>query len=567
MTRQLRNYQQAAVDAVRERWAQGDLRTAVILPTGAGKTDVIAAIAVAEVRAGGRVLIMAHRSELLDQCGARCRMHDPSVRVGRIQANRNDTMRPITVAMSQTLAGEKRRARLDAAWERRGLQRPTLVIVDECHHAASPSQLAILEWAGCYREQGGTRAMGVTATMSRGKQRGAGLGDVWQSIAYQRDIAWAIEQGWLVRPHGLAVVTEHLDLNQAKVRSGDYVDSELGEMVSQDVASIADAWLEHGENRITAAFTPDVQSATDLRDAFLARGVKAELVTGATPHAERAGIYDRLAAGVTRVMTNVMVASEGWDCPTVSCILMARPTRSLALYQQICGRALRQHPDKRDALVLDCVGATRALNLRTLADLAPGLEYDQSAVEALPCEMCGGYRSRVPEGEQRCECPLESEPREKPKLIGPQRYVEVDLLATSSAVWLQTEAGRPFIPAMDRIVVLWQEAHGLYTCGWVPQKRDASGRYQPGKPITPFPVSLDEARRRAEAWATNYAPSYARRDAPWRKATSGKAAQPSEGQCALARDFGMRNPEGHTRAAVSDVISIGWASLRLDRVT
>lgn len=475
------------------------------------------------------------------------------------------------------------------------------LVAHNCHHGVAGTYRNVYQWADDAAQAAdlpGCRMLGVTATMSRAKGKGLKLGDVWQDCVLERGLEWAImhgpsaddeytsapvgegaEHGWLIRPRGVAVVLSDMDLDSVTVSktTGDYAEAELGDMITEDADQIVKAWRAYAvdarypEGRPTVVFVPDVASAQAVAAEYRGAGVTAEVVTGTTPARERGdaargtGIYGRLAKGETRVLVGVGVPTEGWDLPAIACVVMARPTKLAHLYQQCVGRGLRPdwkavaegRPAKLDCLVIDCVGVTRRLHLRTLVDLLHGAEYDAAALPV--CEACQL---------RPCVCPKDDpEPREPLKLQGPRVYTEVPMLASSDALWLETHQGRPFIPAMDRIVVLWQEAHGLYTCGWVPQKRDASGRYQPGKPITPFPVSLDEARRRAEAWATNYAPSYARRDAPWRKATSGKAAQPSEGQCALARDFGMRNPEGHTRAAVSDVISIGWASLRLDRVT
>src|SRR5258706_4139891 len=272
MTRRLRPYQVEAVAAIEGAWSDGMLRPAIVLPTGTGKTDVIARIATDAAGAGRRVLALAHRSELLDQITQRCQMHAPRIPVGRVQAERNQVRRPIIVAMAPTPANEKRRAQLP---------RPSLVICDEAHHAASPSQVAILSWAGSFDR---TPTMGVTATMTRGDRRG--LGDVWQDVVYQRSIKWAIDSGWLVEPRGRAVVTDHMDLAQAKVSRGDYQDGELGEMVAQDVDQIVKAWREHASDRITVAFTPNVDSARVLADEFRAAGVPVEEVYGHTPHAE-----------------------------------------------------------------------------------------------------------------------------------------------------------------------------------------------------------------------------------------------------------------------------------------
>jgi superfamily II DNA or RNA helicase len=544
VTRVLRDYQREAVEAIEGAWSDGMLRPAIVLPTGCGKTDVIAKIATDAAGAGRRVLALAHRSELLDQITQRCGMHAPGIPVGRVQAARNQTQRPITVAMSQTLAGEKRRARMP---------RPDIVIIDEAHHAASPSQMAILQWAGSFDH---TRTMGVTATMTRGDRRG--LGDVWQDVVYRRSIKWAIDAGWLVEPRGRAVVTDHMNLETAKVSKGDYQDGELGEMVAQDVDQIVKAWIEHASDRLTVAFTPNVASAQTLADEFRAAGVAVGEVYGTTSHAERAKTYGAIAAGEIRVLVTVMVCTEGWDSPNVSCILMARPTRLPGLYQQIVGRGLRPSPRKSDCLVLDVVGASRRQKLVTLVDLHETATYDTSELDALPCEDCG----MAP-----CECPPEEtgpRPDTRPRLIGPAEYEDVDFFATSDLNWLFTHGGVRFLPVGDRMVLLWPHGgDGLYQAGHCTLRGRDNGRYvgRDGKWDPAGPLPLNEARQRAEEWALAVDPSIASRSSSWRR----RGAPPTDKQIEFARNLGIEAPETMNKARLSDEMSIALATKVIDR--
>lgn len=553
--RRLRDYQIEAIAAVRTEWAAGVNRTAIVLPTGAGKTDCIAKIATDEARSGGRVMVVAHRSELLDQITERCKMHASDIPVGRIQASKNQGRRPITVAMAPTLAHEKRRDRL---------QRPTLIICDEAHHAASPSQMKILAWAGSFDH---TRTLGVTATMARGDKRG--LGDVWSSIAYQKSLQWAVEQGWLVRPRGRVVVTDHMDLNAAKINRGDYADSDLAPMVSQDVDQIVKAWSEQAPGRPTIAFTPNVQSAEDLTREFLAQGITAELVVGTTSHADRQKIYARVSSGETRVLTNCMVGTEGFDLPALSCALMCRPTRSAPLYQQMVGRVLRRYPGKETALILDVVGASRHQKLVTLIDLSPSAEIDTTELDALPCDICGGYtdaqRKRMGDdawGAAPCTCSPDATDRDpdggRVKLLGPATYSDVeDMFSTSSLNWLFTHGGIRFLPAGDRMAILFPDGDN-YLAGHCTVRGYDEGRYvgQDGHwdPIGPLP--LNEARQRAEAWALVVDPTVASRGAGWRK----RGGSPSEAQVKFAANLGVSDPETMSKPRLSDEISIALAS-------
>lgn len=548
MTRQLRDYQQEAVEAVKAEWRGGTSATTVILPTGTGKTDVIAKLGTDEVHAGGRVLSLAHRGELLDQMTQRYGMHDPTIAIGRVQADVDQTRRRITCAMSPTLAKVERRERIP---------RPSLVIVDETHHITSPTNLAILEHFGCLDEHNPTRLLGVTATPGRSDDAKRGIGMVLKSVAFARDIAWAINGGWLVRPRGLAVVTSHMDLDTAKVSRGDYQDSQLGAMVSQDVGEIVRAWLtyavdaQHPAGRITIAFTPNVESARELRDAFEAAGVKSEAVLGSTKQPEREATYARLASGITRVLTGVAVMTEGFDSPPVSCILMARPTRSKTVYTQAVGRGLRLSPGKDDCLVLDVVGASRGQKLVTLTVLHEGAQYDSTAP---------GVVSR--------ESLLESVERPGPtKLQGPARYAEVDLLAQTGLRWLRTTQGVRFLLAGDpqRVFYLWPDTGDFAQAGgtWSVITANLKGDFpDPGNPARGVPLSLEQAQELAEREALALQPDLReQQERPWRSLrASGKP-----GQLAYARMLGIPNPEGFTRGRLSEEIDIVMASGRLEQ--
>lgn len=582
MTRELRDYQIEARDAARSEWKEGITRTAIVHATGLGKSDIIASLVADEIAEGGRALLLTHRAEIMGQLVDRCRLYSPRTQVGQIQADRSELRRPITVAMVPTLAArlravDKWRATVNAELVVSTAQRqlvkaqaklppkPTLIIADECHHAAAPSWMAVLRWAGAFDH---VRTLGVTATLIRGDKRG--LGDVWESVADERDIRWAVENGWLVRPRGRAVVTDHVDLEHAKVSKGDYQDNELGEMVEQDTGQIVTAWKAHAIDRLTVAFCPTVASAAALHAQFQGDGVPAGLVLGTTSPGDRARAYGRLAAGQDRVLVNVMVATEGWDCPPVSCVLQARPTRLPGLYQQIVGRGLRLCPEigKTDCLVLDVVGASRQQRLATLVDLHESAEYDDSEIEKLPafcedCELPIGP-AKTPEMaarfEEWCQC-VREEPESGPgrqgdrkRLLGPATYEDVDLFAKSELTWLFTKAGTRFLPAGDRIAILWDNEDGTYAVwhaatgageGYCLSERD----------------DLDYARQLAESWALEYAPMVARRGASWRT----RGGKPTDKQTNYARTLGIPSPETMTKPRLSDEISIVLASRILDR--
>jgi superfamily II DNA or RNA helicase len=557
--RKLRPYQSQAVKAWHRDVERGKTRSAVVLPTGTGKTDVGAGVIVpwAQERGPGSVLVTAHRDELLNQVTERIAQHDPMLPVGRWQAGRRDAKRHITVASIQTL------------WQAGGWEkfetvngRPGMILVDECHHAVSPSYLSVLNAAGAMHGHSPTPLLGLTATMVRGDR--IGLGDVWQSVAFQRDIGWAIREGFLVVPRGKVIVVKSLHLDDAKVSGGDYQEGELGSMIEQGADEIVDAWVKHAEGRITASFAPTVEAAQAIADEFNDRGIAAGVVTGETPKDERARLYAGLASGDLKVLSGVMVTTEGWDCPAVSCILQCRPTRLPGLYQQIVGRGLRldpARPEKEDCLVLDCVGASRYQKLTTLVDLYKSADIDSTELDdVLPDED-----EQLDEDEGAgLELP-------KPKLIGPKDYEDINLFADSGYVWLFTYGGVRFLPAGDRIAVMWQHPKtGKLRVGHCLSKPrydrttrqyDRDGVWLRDGWGSLDGWDLDTGRLALEAWVDNYAGTLARKGATWRK---GKSTPPTEAQIGLATNLGIDEPQLYTKSALADEISIAFASQMLD---
>ena len=394
-TRQLRDYQQEAYDGVWANWRSGVKRTVVVHATGLGKTDIIAKLCIDEALAGGTALVIAERSEPLDQFTNRISEY-AAIPVGRIQAERNEIHCKILAASIQTIRNPKRMAMIDDAGNR-----PTLVVIDECHHALAESYDIVSTWAGCFdaaiaptdltnaehvnwsatQEHRTARLVGFTATLIRGD--GQLFDGLFTDVADVKGMDWAIEHGWLVEPYGRTIRVRY-SLDHIRRVSGDLSASGVGGVVEQAAQEIVQAWENEAANRITIAYAPTIASADMLLDAFLARGHAAELVIGNTPHEDRKLIYKRLAAGETRILVNVGVATEAFDCPPVSCILIARMTENPGLYEQMVGRGLRQlwasdgtplvdpatgQRIKSDCLVLDVVGITQKFQLVTLIAL------------------------------------------------------------------------------------------------------------------------------------------------------------------------------------------------------
>ncbi len=354
----LRPYQEAAVAHVGARWREGVRRIAVVLPTGGGKTVLAARIVAGAAAKGKRALFLAHRREIVaqawaklveagvpeDQCGvimADGRITHPQTRAP-VNAKRPGAA--VQVASVQTLA---KRARPQA----------DVVFVDEVHHAAASTWSELIEH---YRERGAL-IVGLTATPERAD--GKGLGALFDEMHVATTPGELMRAGYLVEPEVYAA-SELADLSTVRVERGDYAQGALERAVDRPklVGNLVAHYLRLGAGRRGIAFAAGVAHSQHLTEAFRAAGVAAEHLDGTTPREERDAILGRLREGVTRVVCNVGVLTEGFDEPSVKVVAVARPTKSLALWLQMAGRGLRPWQDT-PALLLDHAGGYQAHGL------------------------------------------------------------------------------------------------------------------------------------------------------------------------------------------------------------
>ncbi len=551
----LRDYQRDAINRVYDAWASGIQRPAVVLPTGSGKTVIFSHLVREWGRAQGRVLILVHRDELATQTMNKLRAIAPHLSVGIVKAGRNDVDADVIVGSVQTLRRDSRLSQLAGVG---------LVIVDECHHATADSYLSVLRGLGCFSKTGGTDtlAVGFTATMDRSDRKNAkiGLGDVWEVIVYSRDILDMIGDGYLADPTGVMVTIDGMSMSQVKVSKGDYSETSLSDMLLDNDAQkiVASAYVEHAKDRKGLLFAPTVKAAHAFTAALNDAGIRTETVWGDMPDDERKAALRRFSAGQTQVLANCMVLTEGFDEPSASCVVIARPTRSASLYQQMVGRALRPFPGKSGALVLDVVGATEDHTLATLADLSTG-RID--TVE--PGESLTGAAKRLA----------------KTGALGLAGYAIGAKIATlfdrSSNMWLQTEAGLWFVAtgcsagpecewATDgpdgrgcrgHLVFLWPGSEpATYRVGVRPT-------YTKGGRFLTEDVDLSTAMAVGEQAVNETGTGYATsKRASWRK--RGEGASPA--QVRFAARLGIEISEGMTKPEISDLINIKIASNVLD---
>jgi len=366
MTPMLRPYQAEAVSAIRERYVAGDRATLLVLPTGTGKTVVFAELARRTVDRGGRVLVLAHRGELLEQAASK--LVAVGVRARIEQAERRGGDADAVVASVQTLRGDRL-----AAWPADAFR---LVVVDEAHHATAAGYRAILDHFAA------ARVLGVTATPDR--LDGAALGEVFASAAYRYDLAQAIRDGWLARIEARRVRLA-VNLDDVHTRAGDLDLGELELLYGSEAAidAVVNPLTELAGGLRTILFAVSVAHAEALAAAInLRQPGAAQAVSGETAAGERADLVERFRRGELRVLVNCSLYTEGFDCPEVECVAIARPTKSRALYAQMIGRGTRLAPGKERVLVLDFVGNTRRHRLVTPAAILAGADVSADALAA-----------------------------------------------------------------------------------------------------------------------------------------------------------------------------------------
>jgi ATP-dependent helicase IRC3 len=554
----LRPYQRAAVDAAFAAWAAGMRRPAEVFPTGAGKTVIFAHLAVEWLarNPGRRVLALAHTTELVDQAIAKLHSVAPRLPVGRVQANVNQTLAKIVVASVPTLRSESRR---------RMIRNVGLVIVDEAHHAVAQTYRMILEHFGALgpQREGGADAIGFTATMERGDD--LALGEIWQDVVASMSIGDAIRDGILVRPRGIHVQVEDLDLSQVRTSRGDYREGDLGEALESSMApeAIAKAITEHADDRKILLFAPTVSSARVIGEALSDDGRSVGLIHGELGTGERKSVLDDYRAGRTQILSNCQVLTEGFDWPAADCAVLARPTKSPVLYKQIAGRVLRPYPGKTDALLLDVVGASKMHSLVSGIELFGEGELKQPKKKTkkedledveLDLELDGGQQDA----------------RHALGFTGPLIATEVDLFAGSPMQWLRTRAGVFFLAAGARYIAILPAA---------PQSQDQWMEHFAGRPlllgydvwsinkegtglgrlIVQGVEDLSYAMAWADAEVTPAERSIAARDRGWR------ARPPSQKMLEFARNLRLNVPQFARSGEVSNMITLALASNRIDR--
>ena len=341
----LREYQERALAAVLAAKDRGLHRVMVVMPTGTGKTTLFAAL-VDEFDAayGENSLVVAHRHELLEQASARIAQRAPRLNVGIEGGDREAAPESQVVVAGVQTIGKPGTKRL--SWFH-----PGLLIMDEGHHAPADTWQNVMRRFGSY--EGLCFTLAVTATDHRmdNKPLHGSEQAIFEDVVFRYPLRTAVQDGWLVDIRGFRVATG-VDLSNVKTTAGDYNIGQLARAVNTEARNHTafKHWAEIASDRRTIVFCVDVQHAKDVAQLFRDNHVTAESIDGTMPRDKREGVMRRFASGQTQVLTNVDVATEGFDIPAVGCVLMLRPTQSWGLYTQMAGRGVRVLPGIVDGI-------------------------------------------------------------------------------------------------------------------------------------------------------------------------------------------------------------------------
>lgn len=527
----LRPYQREALAALDDGWHNNGLkRLGVALPTGTGKTHVMAELAVTGAVDGhhwpGGVLVLVHRDTLVEQTERRFREHaqGSGVTVGVVKAARNVVAAHIVVASIHTLRSV---ARLEQ------LRTPSLIIVDEAHVSMSDT------YARVFARFPNLRVAGFSATWVRSDSRN--LGDFWQAIVYERGIRWAIREGFLVPPVGISVGMPDGVLDNVRVSraTGDYNEKDLGEAVTVNELrdNVVRGYQTHATGRSAVLFAPTQHAAEFFRAGLMAAGIPSAGIYATTPARARQEIFGAYRRRQIAVLTTCTALAEGWDEPQCSAALMVRPTKHAGLYIQQVGRVLRPWPGKTDALVLDFVAGTNTLDLRAALAMS----------EPKP-DKTEDDEDETLEGD-------EYEPSDNESVFVIHKGTKrVDLFAGTDAQWLVTDHGVPFVQTATAFYFI-VEVGGAWNVGTCPHAGLKGGRWlREG-------LSPDDALSYASIVAIDDDATSASSEANWRK--RGARLKPTESQIRYCRSLGIVFTEQDTKATISDKISVRKASAAL----
>lgn len=477
---ELRPYQEAARQAVESEWASGHKRTLLVQATGTGKTIVFSQITEDQVCAGKRVLILAHRGELLEQAADKLyKMTGLKASVEKADQTALGTWNRVTVGSVQSMQRESRLDKFSGDYY-------GTIIIDEAHHAITDGYRRVLDHFP------DANVLGVTATPDRGDQRH--LGEVFDSLAYEYSIAQAIKDGYLCKIVAQTVPLQ-LDMSGLKTQAGDYTPGSIDTALDPYLEQIAEEMKKYCHDRKTVVFLPLIATSQKFQKILNDKGFRAAEVNGQSENRDQ--ILKDFADGKYNVICNSMLLTEGWDCPDVDCVVCLRPTKVRALYCQMVGRGTRLFKGKKNLLILDFLWMTEKHDLCRPADIictneevakqmtknledAAGEEFDIEEAEKEAATDVMQQR------EESLAKQLEAMRKRKRKLVDPLQF-EMSIQAEDLASY-QPSLGWEMGPASEKQIAAL-ERYGIF-----PDEIDCAGKAA---------LILDKlAKRRMEGLAT-----------------------------------------------------------------
>lgn len=430
---ELRPYQQEAKDSIFEQWKNGIKKTLLVLPTGCGKTIVFAKVTEQCVQNGDRVLILAHRGELLEQAADKI---GKSTGLGCATEKAEESCLGswfrITVGSVQSMMREKRLSRFPEDYF-------DTIIIDEAHHCISDSYQRVLKH---FPE---AKVLGVTATPDRGDMKN--LGTVFESLAYEYSLPKAIKEGYL-SPIKAVTIPLTMDLTGVGTQGGDFKAGDLGTALDPYLRNIAAEMKKYCAEKKTVVFLPLVKTSQKFRDILNENGFQAAEVNGDSQ--DRAQILEDFEKDRYNVLCNSMLLTEGWDCPSVDCIVVLRPTKVRSLYCQMIGRGTRLSPGtgKDHLLLLDFLWHTERHELCHPAHLiceseevaqkmTENLEKDAGCAMDLEEAEKSAAEDVIAQREESLAKQLDEMKKRKRKLVDPLQF-EMSIQAEDLAGYVPT---------------------------------------------------------------------------------------------------------------------------------
>lgn len=411
----LRPYQELAKEAILNSWKTVD-KSLLVLPTGTGKTIVFCKLSEILVAEGKRVLIIAHRGELLEQAADKMQIATGlGCAIEKADNSAIGSWFRITVGSIQSLMRPKRLEQFEPDYY-------DAIIVDEAHHVLADSYQRVL---GHFEN---AKVLGVTATPDRGDMRD--LGEYFENLAYEYSLSQAIRDGYLCKIQAVTIPL-NIDLNGVKTQAGDFQLKALGSALDPYLEQIAEEMANYCRDRKTVVFLPLIATSQKMRDFLKAKGFDAVEVNGKSKDRKR--ILRGFEKSKGGVLCNSMLLTEGWDCPPVDCIVCLRPTKMRSLYSQIVGRGTRIHPGKENLLLLDFLWHSDRHELSHPAHLICESE-DVANKMVENAANCAGEPQDIEEAEQQaesdCVCEretalakmLEGMRKRKRKLVDPLQF-------------------------------------------------------------------------------------------------------------------------------------------------